>query len=455
MTEEEKTFEEIKKDAGLAELAEDDTAIETTEKKSEEEEIGPLEENIESEFPDQEINEISKESDEEIKESKKKSINKQQAWIDFKTIDLKQDAKAILKRPFYIIVLILGMLLLILFIAMFFEYKATEYAKRLDGYVKNTYKIPDWHKGELPEHLKEFLHNYEAKKKKIAQEKTIIHPDPRANEEIIGRSYPKAINNETLLKILKKQKIGEVTAEGVVKTEKMNLSGLDMSKVDYKYFRNMVSSNLMYTSFNGIEEEGLLFRGASLQFSQFVDAAIIKTNFVRSRLSYANFFESISDNSLFNNAIAEKAHFQSARSVNSNFNSAIFLKSDFSNSILDGITAKYSNWEGTSFREASLIGANFKEANLRGVSFVEADLSNVNFEGAKLEGANFTGANLLNTNFKNADVAQVNFLKVKNASFNQLNQASFLLSAKAIPEELVPKKKSWKERFIVPHDHEF
>lgn len=477
MAEEEKTFEEIKEEAGLAEEApgSDDSVEENpseekpSEENSSEENEAPAEEGeslsdaIEEEFPPEEGNAEASEDGEEGAESEGKKdaeeppspppVNK--PWIDFKNMDFKRDASTLFKRPFYIIVLVLGVLLLALFVAMFIEYKAEEYSKSLEGYVRTNFKAPEWHHGELPDNLKEVIHNYEEKKRKAIEEKLLIHPDPKAKEPIIGRNYPNAINNNTLKEILRKQNIGEVTEEGVVRTELMNLSGLDMSKLNYKYFYNMVAANLRYASFNNVEREGLLFRGASLQYSQFVGAIIPKTNFVRAKLSFANFYEAITDASLFNNVVAEKAHFQASRLVSSNFNNVIFLKSDFSGAIMDGVTAKYSNWEGSDFSEASLIGVNFKDSNLKSVSFVNADLRGVNFEGAILDGANFDGANVNGANFKNTEVVETNFAGVRNVSFEQLNQAKFLLSAKSIPEDIVPKKKSWKERFIVPHDGEF
>ena len=449
MAEEEKTFEEIKEEAGLAEEAPVSDEVEVTES---EEVAESLKDAIEEEFPQEagSEEEESSEATEVIEEAVVVPENK--PWMDFKSFDLKRDASTLFKRPFYIIVLVLGVLLLVLFMAMFMEYQETEYMKRLDGYVRTNHKIPEWYTKELPDELKQFLKNYEEKKQKAINDKLLIHPDPRAKEPIIGRDYPNPINNDTLKAILKKQNIGEVSDEGVVRTELMNLSGLDMSKINYKYFRSMVAANLRYASFNDIDEEGLLFRGASLDYAQFVGAIIPKTNFIRAKLSYSNFYEAVTDASLFNNVIAEKAHFHGSRLVSSNFNNVVFLKSDFSDSIMDGITAKYSNWEGSDLSESSLIGANFKDANLKSVSFVNADLRGVNFEGASLEGANFEGANLNGTNFKNTDVTGTSFKDAKNVSFGQLNEAKFLLSAKSIPEEIVPKKKSWKERFVVPHD---
>jgi uncharacterized protein YjbI with pentapeptide repeats len=444
----EKTFEDLEKEAELS-------SNEVTES---------LTDSIEEEFPDEIIDDDSEDNLEDLGEDSeeprpKRRYKKQEvpntAWIDFKKVNLQEDAINLIKKPFYLIVTLLGLLFFVLFVLMFIEYRHEEYAKNLEGYVRVHNKVPEWHKGDLPEHLKEIINEYHLKRRKEAESKQLIDPDPRENDPIIGLNYKAPIDNSTLLEILRKQNIGKVDQEGVVKTELMNLSGLDLSKLSYKFFRNMVAANLRYCNFSDIHEEGLLFRGASLQYSQFVEAAIPKSNFVRAKLSYSNFFEAIADASLFTNATGHKAHFHEARLVDCNFNNAIFLKSDFSKANLDGVSARYSIWEGTDFSHSSLIDVDFRDANLKTVSFYKANLEGANFEGANLEGANFFGANIKNANFNRADVTQTNFSGVKNASFDQLNKAKFLLSARSIPKELVPMKRSWKERFIVPHDNEF
>jgi uncharacterized protein YjbI with pentapeptide repeats len=442
----EKTFEELEKEAELAK----------------EEAPESLKESIDEEFPDDgksdnDAEQDSKVSVDDVEESfeVKERASSNQPWFDLKKINLRQDASNLIRKPFYIIVTILGLLFFVLFVLMFIEYRNEEYAKNLEGYVRIYNKIPEWHQAEVPEHLKEIINDYHLKRQKAADAKQLIEPDPRERDPLIARDYTKPIDNATLMEILRKQNIGKVDQEGVVKTELMNLSGLDLSKLNYKFFRNMVAANLRYCNFSDIHEEGLLFRGASLQYAQFVEAAIPKSNFVRAKLSYSNFFEAIADASLFTSATGHKAHFHEARLVACNFNNVIFLKSDFSKANLDGVLARYSIWEGTDFSHSSLIGVDFRDANLKTVSFYKANLEGANFEGANLEGANFYGANVKNANFNNADVTQTNFRGVTNASFDQLNKAKFLLSARAIPREIVPMKRSWKERFIVPHDDEF
>jgi uncharacterized protein YjbI with pentapeptide repeats len=76
----------------------------------------------------------------------------------------------------------------------------------------------------------------------------------------------------------------------------------------------------------------------------------------------------------------------------------------------------------------------------------------VNFEDADLTAADFTGANLQGVNFKNADITEANFKDVFNVEFQQLAVTQYLRSARNIDPAIIPKKLSWKERYIVPHD---
>ena len=95
---------------------------------------------------------------------------------------------------------------------------------------------------------------------------------------------------------------------------------------------------------------------------------------------------------------------------------------------------------------------NFRNAQLQGSSFIDADLEEADFTNANLEGVDFTGANLLNAKFKDADITQAKFANTKNVTLKQLDEALFLLTAKSIPQEIIPKKQSWLERFAAPND---
>lgn len=347
----------------------------------------------------------------------------------------------------------LGALLFSLFVFLLFEFKHQEKEQRLIGYIKIHHKVPEWHNGEeLPEEAAIHLKNYAEQQKRIQEKFVIIKEDRRDKNPVLGEINEKPLTNEKFFHILQKQDLGRITQSNVEKPENMNLSGYDLSKLNYKYFREFIGADLRYTTFNEIEEEGLSFRGSSLAYAQFVDALIPRTNFIRTHLSYANFYSAVVDGSSFIGVTAKSAHFKKARMVSVNFKEAKIIDSDFSETHLDQANFKDSFLTGSNFNDSKLSKAIFKNSNLHGSSFVNCDLEGADFTNANLEGVDFTGANLLNTKFDNADVTQAKFRDTKNVTLKQLEEVKFLLSAKSIPENIIPKKKSWLERFKAPHD---
>ncbi len=373
-------------------------------------------------------------------------------WVSVEDFDFKKDLRSLYKNPFWIIVTILAALILALFIALFLELKKEETYRNMMGYVRIHHRAPPWYKQKLPEEAQESIRNYHIKHEKELEKFQIDKPDPHADEKVIGDKYPNPVSNEDVVKILKKQKIGPVNDFGAENSEKANLSGLNLTKLNYRYMNKFVGANLRYCDLSGIEAIELIFRGASLQYAQFVESKIERANFIRARINNSNFYLAKAPLSLFESAIAIEAHFAEADLTGSNLNEAVFKEADFSNAILEGITAKQAFMEAANFSEASLINANFTNANLRGASFARADLRCVNFRNANLDGANFDGANIEGAIFDNADIAMANFRNVQNISFEQINKSKFLLSAKNIPIEIIPKKYSWRERFKPPKE---
>lgn len=351
------------------------------------------------------------------------------------------------------VLIALGVLIFSLFVFLLLEQKHHEYERHLIGYIKINHKVPEWHhKKELPEEAIQHLKNYEEQKRNEHKKYTVIQKDRRAGLPVLGKLDEAPLDNKTFFKILNTQDLGRITQSSIEKPENMDLSGHNLSKLDYKYFRAFIGADLRYTVFNGIEEEGLSFRGSSLSYAQFVDALIPQSNFIRTNLSFANFYSAVLDGSSFIGIHAQNVHFKEARMVAANFKESKMIDSDFSNTHLDQANFKNSFLTGTNFNNSKLSRANFKNAKLQGSSFVNCDLEGADFTNANLEGVNFTGADLLGAKFTDADVTQAIFKDAKNTTLKQLEEVKFLLSAKSIPDEIIPKKKSWLERFRAPHD---
>ncbi len=373
-------------------------------------------------------------------------------WIDFKTIDLQEDLRNLYRKPFWIVVTLLAILILALFILLFVEYLKDERYKALKGYVSTQHKVPEWYKDPLPADVKEILDEYHHKREHELALLRLEPDDPHEKDPVMGDFYPEVLTNEDVILVLEEQNIGAITPRGAEQPEKMNLSGLNLTKINFQYLNNFVQSNLRYTNFTGVRASGLIFRGASLQNAIFVDAVIPGANFTRSRLDYSNFFSADVRGSIFTGAIGQKALLAETNLSESNFDEGIFKLADFSNAILDGSTAKYAYFEGANFRDASLIGVNFKGAILRGVSLVNANLSGANLTGASLEGANLEGANLDGAILKDADLTLVDFKNAQNLTKAQIESSKTVLDIKNLPKSVFPQRQSWNERFTPPRE---
>ena len=333
------------------------------------------------------------------------------------------------------------------------QYKTNQAYEKIIGYVKIHHKLPNgFPKNKVNEEIQEILHHYEHEQKKLFAEANPIKTDSKLNNKVLAQDNLKAINNEEFFQILKKQDLGKVTPSGVEKSENLNLSGYNLSAFNYKYFREFISADLRYCDFSNIKESALSFRGSSLSYAIFADALLPETNFVRSFLDYTNFYNTNLEYSSFYGSTGRKTHFEDANLKNTSFKESNFIDSNFQNTYLVNANFRDSRLLGNIFNNANLNNANFKNANLQGSSFVNANLENADFTNASLEGVDFSGANLKNAIFDNADVTQAKFASSKNLTFPQLNQVKFLLSAKSIPLRIVPRKRSWQERFKAPND---
>lgn len=396
--------------------------------------------------------ELEESTDEEKKE-KKDPPKPKQPWIDLTAIDFEQDLRNLYSKPFWIIVTLLAVFTLVLFILMFVDYLQNEEYKALKGYVATQHQIPKWYKKKtLPKEIKEILDEYNHKRHIEEEALKLEKEDPRAKEPIMGKFYPEVLTNEDVILILEEQKIGPISRKGAERTELMNLSGLNLTKISYEFMNNFVQSNLRKANFSGINTPGLEFRGASMQESDFTAAIIPYSNFIRAKLSDAKFIKADLHNCKFIAVIAARADLGGANLAKANLDESVFKLSNFADAILIETSAKYGYFEGANFRDANLEGADFKKANLKGVSFVNANLRYVNFTGASLDGANFEGSDLEGAVFKDADISLANFKDVKNAIREQFESAATTIEVKNIPTYVFPQRKSWRERFKAPVD---
>ncbi|MBT6843844.1 MAG: pentapeptide repeat-containing protein [Candidatus Melainabacteria bacterium] len=373
-------------------------------------------------------------------------------WLNFKTLDLGRDIKNLINKPFWVLMNFLLVLCLVFFLLLFSDYLEEVKYNDLIAYVAINHHLPEGHKGEIPELAQELMHHHHIKQAQLEEAQKLVKDDPRINDPIMGDFYPEALSNEDVNLILEGQDIGMVTRSGAVKTELMNLSGLDLSKLSFDEMNNFLQSDLRYTSFEGVHQANMSFRGASAQYAQFVDAKLPEANFTRARIDSANFYSSTITDALFTGAIGPRALMSESDFHNSKFNESLFKLADFSGSNLENCNFRSSNLEAASFRGANLKNVNFKGSNLRSVNFVNANLEGADLSNTGLEAANFEGANLQNTKFNNADLNQANFLKVKNATEEQFKSSKTKVGIRNIPAYVFPKQRSYRQRFNAPND---
>lgn len=388
---------------------------------------------------------------EEKKTEEKPQLKAKQPWLSFKQVNFSRDFYYLRRHPFWIVMNILLVLFLCFFLLLYANYLDKLKYEELIAYVAKEHKLPPDFKGEVPKEAEELMHHYHIREQQIQESKKLVKDDPRINEPVMGDFYPEVLSNDDVLLILQAQNIGLVTRSGAVKTELMNLSGLNLTQVSFLEMNNFERSDLRYTNFEGISQDHMIFRAASLQYAQFVDAQIPKANFTRARLDSANFFSASAPESIFNGAIAPRSLFSRTKLTDCNFDESLFKLAEFNDANLAGSTAKYSRFEAASFRNANLEGVNFKGAHLAGASFVEANLRGVNFSNANLDGANFEGADIAGANFAGTELNQANFYKVKNATEEQFKSSKTKIGINNIPDYVFPKQRSFRTRFKAPN----
>ena len=96
-----------------------------------------------------------------------------------------------------------------------------------------------------------------------------------------GKYYPEKLSNDDLLAILEYQNIGTITRAGAKFPELMNLSGLNLTKLNFTYLKTFVGSNIKGTNFSYTENPDASFRGSTATKANFSHADLEKANFIR------------------------------------------------------------------------------------------------------------------------------------------------------------------------------
>ncbi len=336
-------------------------------------------------------------------------------------------------------------LIFLVFVVLALEIKTNEDYNNLEGYIRVNHAAPLDYKDEVPPELQKIIDNYNR-----IHNKKVVNPDylfHGPNEKIMGEMFPEKLSNEDLFLILEYQKIGQVTRAGIKETALMNLSGLDLRNINFLYLKEFLQSNLRKTNFNNVVNQKANFRAASMEEASFINSDLRFAKFIRSKMSYSNFSGADLRHSDLREAKALTSKFEASNSSNSKFENANFNFSSFKDAISEHSIFKSASFEGVDFSNAKLAHSSFKYAKLRACDFSGADLSHVDFTQANLDGCNFYKANLEGAIFKDATVQETDFFGALNASKKQLDASDFLLGAKSLPKDLIPQRRSWKERF--------
>lgn len=351
-----------------------------------------------------------------------------------------------LKKNFlYIIFCLMGLLITAAFGVQIIDIRQHENIKKLRGHVLLHHEIPEWHKGKIPKEIDLLLkeHHKQEEQKKNHSVEIDIHKDM----PIMGEYYPQTLNNEDLLLILEYQNIGKVSRAGVEDTKLMNLSGLDLRKVNFYYLKNFLQSNLKQVDMSGVKNQDAVFRAASLDAALFIEADLDNSKFIRAKLPEADFSYAMLNNTDFRSARGLKAKFEYAQITRSQFRKASFKESNFNRANLAHSDLMYSNFQGSSFIGANLEATSFRKADLSSVDFSNANLRYADFTEAKLDGANLDGADIEGAKFTHASIFQTRLGGTKNYTREQLDSSDFILGAKSLPKDLYPKKTDWTKRF--------
>jgi uncharacterized protein YjbI with pentapeptide repeats len=351
------------------------------------------------------------------------------------------DFEAILKSAFLQLLLLVGIASGVGLYYYGQTFYKDEKRKALVGYIKVNHKLPETYKGTIDPELKTLIEKY------VSPHQKHEHLEKAEEASLTGVKYPGIITNALLLLILEEQGVGKVTAKGTEYTEKINLSGLDLRSVNFKYLNRFIQSDLRQVDMRGVVIEQVQFRGAKLDGADMSQAILKEGNFIRARMDHmklrateltdANFYGAAGKNVLFEGALLARANFKETSFLEVYFEDAVAFDTNFEKAQL----------QGANFMSADLRNANFRGANLTAANFRSANLEGANFKDAILDGANFGTANLLNTSLENASLSNAFFGEAINLTMEQLEAAQFAYNAETLPEWVNKRKLSWQRRF--------
>jgi len=353
------------------------------------------------------------------------------------------DFEAILKSWFLQLLLLIGIGSAVGLFYYGKTFYGDEQRKALIGYIKVNHKLPEGFKGNVDHELQEIVEHYVKPYEKHA-EKEEAHAEAKP---LASDKYPGIISNPQLLLILEEQGVGKVTASGTEYTEKINLSGLDLRSVNFKYLNRFIQSDLRKVNLKGVTIEEVQFRGANLEEAELSETTLREANFIRAKLSNTRFKSAELSDANFYGAAGVNIFFYEATLARVNFKEVDFLEADFENALVIQSNFESADLQGANFMGADLRQVNFKGANLTAANFRSANLEGANFKDAILDGANFAGANMLNASLEKASLNNAFLGEANNLTMEQLEIAQFAYNAETLPEWVNQKKLSWQRRF--------
>jgi uncharacterized protein YjbI with pentapeptide repeats len=402
-----------------------------------------------------EINELKKNLSKDLKiidealsdEEFLSKINSRNVFVRFEkylraNVQTLNDFEAILKSVFLQLILLVGIagsVGLYYYGQSFYE---DEKRKALIGYIKVNHKLPEAYKGTIDPELKALIEKYVSPHEKHEDSEEVIEEAP-----LTGLKYPGVITNALLLLILEEQGVGKVTAKGTEYTEKINLSGLDLKSIDFKYLNRFIQSDLRQVDMRGVVIEQVQFRGAKLDGADMSQAVLKEGNFIRAKMDHVKLRAAELTDANFYGAAGKNVLFEGALLARANFKETSFLEVYFENAVAFDANFEKAQLQGANFMSADLRNANFKGANLTAANFRSANLEGANFKDAILDGANFGTANLLNTSLENASLNNAFLGEATNLTIEQLEAAQFAYNAETLPEWVNQRKLSWQRRF--------
>jgi uncharacterized protein YjbI with pentapeptide repeats len=408
------------------------------------------------EQPNDEINELKKNLSKDLKiidealsdEEFLAKINSRNVFTRFekylrKNVQTLNDFEAILKSVFLQLILLVGIAGSVGLYYYGQSFYKDEKRKALIGYIKVNHKLPETYKGTIDPELKTLIEKYVLPHNKEHEDSgEVIEEAP-----LTGLKYPGVITNALLLLILEEQGVGKVTAKGTEYTEKINLSGLDLKSIDFKYLNRFIQSDLRQVDMRGVVIEQAQFRGAKLDGADMSQAVLKEGNFIRAKMDHVKLRATELTDANFYGAVGKNVLFEGALLARANFKETSFLEVYFENAVAFDANFEKAQLQGANFMSADLRNANFKGANLTAANFRSANLEGANFKDAILDGANFGTANLLNTSLENASLNNAFLGESTNLTMEQLEAAQFAYNAETLPEWVNQRKLSWQRRF--------